>query len=112
MTGQSTRGASRSRVRSLWFGVAAAIIVSVGVTALSRTGSASAGGEPPMVSPDRLDDTPLTAGEAFPVVGNFAWRAFIALNWPSRPLADERGVPDRAKSLGDPGKRVWETFKS
>ena len=46
------------------------------------------------------------------VVGNFAWRAFIALNWPSRLEADKRGVPDRAKSLGDPGKRVWETFKS
>jgi hypothetical protein len=112
MTGQSGRGASRSRVRSLWFGVAAAIIVSVGVTALGRTGSASAGGDPPMVSPDRLDDAPLTVGDAFPVVGNFAWRAFVALNWPSGLLADERGVPDRAKSLGDPGKRVWETFKS
>jgi hypothetical protein len=112
MTAQSTRAASRSRVRSLWFGVAAAIAVSAGLTALGRTGSASVGNEQPMVSPDRIDDAPLGARDAFPIVGNFAWRAFIALNWPSRLEADKRGVPDRAKSLGDPGKRVWETFKS
>ena len=65
-----------------------------------------------MVSPDRIDDAPVTAGDSFSVVGNFAWRAFIALNWPSMLDAADRGAPDRAKSLGDPGKRVWETFKS
>src|SRR5271166_7189185 len=112
MTARSTRGASRSRVRSLWFGVAAAIIVSAGLTALGRTGSASEGGDLPVVSPNRLDDAPLGAGDISSVVGNFAWRAFIALNWPSRLEADKRGVADRAKSLRDPGKRVWETFKS
>src|SRR5271166_606614 len=68
MTAQGTRGASRSRVRSLWFGVAAAIIVSAGLTALSRTGSASEGGDLPVVSPDRLDDAPLGAGDISSVV--------------------------------------------
>ena len=111
MTAKRTIGASRSRVASLGFG-AAAIIVSAGLNAPLRAGSASAGSDLPTVSPDRLDDAPLTAGDSFSVVDNFAWRAFIALNWPSRLEAAERGVPDREKSLGNSGKRVWETFKS
>ena len=109
MTLRRTRSASRSRVRSLWFGTAAAIVVSAGLTALSAAG---AGSDEPAVSPDRIDDAPMSAGDSFSIVGNFAWRAFIALNWPSGLEANERGVPDRMKSLGDPGKRVWETFKS
>ncbi len=104
-------GASRSRVASLGFG-AAAILVSGGLTAPLPAGSANAGGELPTVSPDPIDDAPLTAGDSFSVVDNFAWRAFIALNWPSKIEAADRGVPDRAKSLGNSGKRVWETFKS
>jgi hypothetical protein len=112
MTEQGKKVALRSRVRSLWFGTAVAIIVSAGLIALGRTGSANAGGEQPMVSPDRVDDAPVTAGDSFSAVGNFGWRAFIALNWPSMLDAADRGAPDRAKSLGDPGKRVWETFKS
>ena len=63
----------------------------------------------PQISPDRLDDAP-PGGDDRSVIADFAWRAFIALNWPSR--LDERGEPDRARSLGDPGPRVWETFKS
>jgi hypothetical protein len=111
MTAQSTRGASRSMVHSLALATAA-IIVAAGLTALLRTGSARAGGDLTTASPDRIDDAPISAGDSFSVVDNFAWRAFIALNWPSRLEAAERGEPDRAKSLGDPGKRVWETFKS
>ncbi|MDE3174667.1 MAG: hypothetical protein KGM15_00985 [Pseudomonadota bacterium] len=61
----------------------------------------------PLLSPDRLDDA-ATGGDGFATVGDFAWRAFIALNWP----AAGRGTPDRAKTIGDPGPRVWETFKS
>jgi hypothetical protein len=34
----------------------------------------------------------------------FAWRAFLALNWP----ADASGDPDRNKTLADPGPRVWD----
>jgi hypothetical protein len=34
----------------------------------------------------------------------FAWRAFLALNWP----ADASGNPERDRTLADPGPRVWE----
>jgi len=66
---------------------------------------------PPAVAPDRLGDVSPAAGNPFPAAADFAWRAFIALNWPAEPGA-ERGVADRTRSLRDPGKRVWETFKS
>jgi hypothetical protein len=111
MTGQGTRDVSRSKVHALWFAAAAAVFVSAGLTALLWTGSSSAEGAP-TVSPDRIDDAPITGGDTFSVVDNFAWRAFIALNWPSKLETEQRGVPDRARSLGDSGKRVWETFKS
>ena len=65
----------------------------------------------PLVSPDRVEDVPSTRLDPFPAFDNFAWRAFIAMNWPAEVNAD-RGLPDRAKTLGDPGRRVWETFKS
>jgi len=66
------------------------------------------------VSPDRIEDvTSLRAdADAFLTVDSFAWRAFIALNWPSLTDPAHRGVPDRAKKLGDPGPRVWETLKA
>ena len=82
------------------------------VAALLASAAAARGGPgglAPTVSPDRLEDAPTNVRE---VVANFAWRAFIALNWPSLSDAAGRGLPDREKSLGDPGKRVWETFKS
>ncbi len=63
----------------------------------------------PVASPDRPDDAS-SDGDTFAAMGDFAWRSFIALNWPS--AAGERGSPDRAKTLGDAGSRVWETFKS
>ena len=56
-----------------------------------------------------MDDAPTNSRVA---LANFALRAFIALNWPSLSEAERRGEPDRDKALGDPGKRVWETFKS
>lgn len=68
----------------------------------------------PVVSPDRIKDVPSLRADidAFPTVDNFAWRAFIALNWPSLTDPAHRGVPDRTKALGDSGPRVWETFKA
>jgi len=66
----------------------------------------------PRVSPDRIADVPSTKPDPFPAFDNFAWRAFVALNWPSRLEADHRGEPDREKTLADQGPRVWETFKS
>src|ERR1700727_419601 len=68
--------------------------------------------DPPVVSPDRIEDSPSIKPDPYPDFDNFAWRAFIALNWPSLSDAAHRGEPDRAKALGDPGPRVWETFKA
>ena len=66
----------------------------------------------PIVSPDRIEDAPSIKPDPYPDFDNFAWRAFIALNWPSLTDPAHRGEPDRAKTLGDPGPRVWETFKA
>ena len=65
-----------------------------------------------MISPDRIEDVPSIKPDPYPDFDNFAWRAFIALNWPSLTDPTNRGSPDRAKTLGDPGPRVWETFKA
>jgi hypothetical protein len=89
------------------------------VAALALSGAlCAARGEPltasvasPVVSPDRLEDARLD-GDGFAAAGDFAWRAFIALNWPAAAGARSRGAADRGKALGDPGPRVWETFKS
>ena len=75
-------------------------------------GLAAAQDATPLVSPDRIVDVPSTRLDPFPSFDNFAWRAFIALNWPSLAGAAHRGDPDRLKTVGDPGPRVWETFKS
>ena len=60
----------------------------------------------PVVSPDRLADVADTGEDPFPAFDDFAWRAFLALNWP----AGAHGEPDLAAGLGDPGARVWESF--
>lgn len=67
-----------------------------------------------LVVPDRIEEIPNVTPESdkFPELDNFAWRAFVALNWPSLTDSAQRGVPDRAKKLGDSGPRVWETFKA
>ena len=67
-----------------------------------------------VVSPDRIEDVSQLKVDVdvFPVVDNFAWRAFIALNWPSLTDPAHRGLPDRSKKLNAPGPRVWETFKA
>ncbi len=56
--------------------------------------------------------SPSIKPDPYPDFDTFAWRAFIALNWPSLTDPAHRGEPDRAKTLGDPGPRVWETFKA
>src|SRR3984885_2982840 len=66
----------------------------------------------PIVSPDRIEDGPSIKADPYPDFDNFAWRAFIALNWASLTDPVHRGEPDRAKTLGDSGPRVWETFKA
>jgi hypothetical protein len=79
---------------------------------LLLTGPATANDSAPTVSPDRIEDAPAIKPDPYPDFDNFAWRAFIALNWPSLTDPGHRGIPDRAKTLSDPGPRVWETFKA
>jgi hypothetical protein len=78
---------------------------------VSPTGGEDGGS---VVSPERIEDVSSLRADvdAFPTLDNFAWRAFIALNWPSLTDAAHRGVADRAKRLGDSGPRVWETYKA
>ncbi len=73
---------------------------------------ASADEVTPKVLPDRIVDVPATRVDPFPAFANFAWRAFIALNWPALTDAAHRGEPDRKKRFSASGPRVWETFKS
>jgi hypothetical protein len=75
---------------------------------------AAAADAKPRVVPDRIDDVAPIAKELDPIpsFANFAWRAFIALNWPGFVSPAQRGEADRAKTLGDAGPRVWETWKS
>ncbi len=40
----------------------------------------------------------------------YAWQSFVALNWPA--LSGQRGVPDPAKVIGQPGGVVWHTWKT
>lgn len=115
-------------VIALMLGAAQVSLLPAGpAAAMDRSGILSV---PPVVSADRIDDvSPLridispfhekddpaliaNARDPSPNFENFAWRAFIALNWPSLTDAAHRGVPDRTKTLDAPGPRVWETLKS
>ena len=80
--------------------------------ALPLIGPAGAEDIAPIVSPDRIDDVRTIKPDPYPDFDNFAWRAFIALNWPSLTDPARRGLPDRSRALGDKGPRVWETFKA
>ncbi len=88
----------------------AAALAALGLSFMQ--GYASADDVEPKVLPDRIEDVPATRPDPFPAFNNFSWRAFIALSWPARTDPAHRGEPDRSKTLGDPGPRVWETFKS
>src|SRR5271170_3438903 len=96
------RGRGRVLTASMF---AAALIALLPVPAVAADST-------PAVSPDRIEDAPSIKPDPYPDFENFAWRAFIALNWPSLTDSAHRGAPDRAKTLGDPGPRVWETFKA
>ncbi len=85
----------------------AVLIAVLAVPAFAADGDLS-----PTVSPDRIEDAPSTGVDPYPTFDNFAWRAFIALNWPALAAVSGRGEPDRSKTLGDAGPRVWETFKA
>jgi hypothetical protein len=110
--GESRAGTSSRATHMRGGRPAIAVVLLAGSISLSLIGAAVAEDVAPLVSPDRIEDVPSTKPDPFPAFDNFAWRAFVSLNWPSLADAAHRGVPDRARTLGDPGKRVWETFKS
>ena len=56
------------------------------------------------VTPDPPTEVEAEGVDPFFVYDDFAWRTFLALNWPSQA----HGGPDRAARLADPGARVWE----
>jgi hypothetical protein len=91
-----------------------AFMLAAAPVAVLPASPAAAEDRTPVVSPDRIEDVPSLAYnlDNFPELDNFAWRAFVALNWPSLTDPAQRGVPDRAKTPGDGGPRVWETFKA
>lgn len=41
---------------------------------------------------------------------DYSWRVFIAMVWPA--ATGQRGVPDITQTVGGPGPRVFETYKS
>src|SRR5208283_4023263 len=88
--------------------LAIAIVTLAASIIIGFNGPTAAEDGAPLASADRIEDVPSTRADPFPAFDNFAWRAFVAVNWPSLADPDQRGVPDRAKALGDPGPRVWE----
>ena len=91
---------------------AGALIALVGLAGIAAICVAAAQDRAPLVSPDRIEDVASIRPDPYPDFDAFAWRAFIAINWPSLTDPAHRGEPDRLKTLGDSGPRVWETFKA
>lgn len=60
------------------------------------------------LSPTAPGDLPGGAQQSDAVT--YAWRQFVALNWPAQSGA--RGVPDTSKTIGQPGNPVWHTWKT
>jgi hypothetical protein len=86
-------------------------ILAVAFILLTAAASAFAETNAPAVLPDRLEDVPPSATPAD--FYDFSWRSFIALNWPGKKGAVNRGLPDRTKPFSDTDTpRVWMTWKS
>ena len=65
--------------------LACAVGLSPGASAFSL--EPETGAIAPTVSPDRLDDVPVSDDENPSAFANFAWRAFVSLNWPANLAA-------------------------
>ena len=93
--------------------ISAWIVAVVMLAACDRPASNGAGtppaGKPELaLSPTPPADIPPNASQADAVL--YAWQSFVALNWPA--LSGQRGVPDPAKVIGQPGGVVWHTWKT
>src|ERR1700683_5267930 len=51
-----------------------------------------------------------TGGVDLACGAQYAWYAFIAVNWPAQ--AGNRGVPDTSKPFGQGAPTVWETMRA
>jgi hypothetical protein len=67
----------------------------------------------PYVVPTTSAKTPKASQ---PMFNWFSWETFVALNWPAAIDSSTglpiRGQPNTASHIGDPGPRVWETYKA
>ncbi len=57
-----------------------------------------------------LPATPPSPTDGQAAFSDYAWRLFVALNWPAQ--SGTRGVPNCDAAFGSPGPVVWETFKT
>ena len=70
---------------------------------------------PPIVVNAGLPDVKIdgaTGSLPLSSAASYGWSAFIALHWPASTLASTRGVPDAARTFGQPGTPVWITMRS
>jgi hypothetical protein len=90
-------------------GLGAGVTAVVTVLGVRSTVSASPPQQrpPPQLVSTLPGDLPPNATQADAV--DFAWRSFVAINWPA--LAGARGMPDPRKRIGVPGPVVWHTWK-
>ena len=59
----------------------------------------------------QLPASPPAPGDDQQAFSTYAWRMFVAVNWPARP--GERGQPDcTGGSIGSSAPTVWESFKT
>ena len=84
-----------------------------GVLAFCLDAVAQAPPAPNISSPEPPSDVEVPQdfqGNPIDFFDDFSWRMFVAMVWPA--LDGQRGTPDPAKTVGEPGPRVFETFKA
>lgn len=108
-------------MRSLRVGLSllcCAVLIAAAI--LCNRQSVSAALEPDFVSssfPSELNPPDGASKATFDQAAEFAWKEFIALNWPAGPQSGQPGQRDHASDscrFGDPacpGPLVWETFR-
>jgi hypothetical protein len=104
--------ASKSSAFGLAVAVTAAAAISAGVTRAAQDGC-PARPVPNASSPQPPLDTCIPGGfseVAIDYFDDYSWRLFVGMVWPVEQ--DKRGVPDAAKTIGEAGPRVFETYKS
>lgn len=83
-------------------------------SSVTGAGSAAPEGSVPAAKPTALTngfsyEEPQDSALAINEPDKYAWRLFVALNWPADPAKCEA---DKAKKLGDNGKTTWESWRS